>query len=81
MYKGMMKILTPHDIENEMTNYIVLGLAFVFESVKWWMVFKEFQSCRRQLGTIAAVRDSKAPPRLQCCLKILRQRWGCLSGF
>ena len=35
MYKGMMKILTPHDIENEMINYIVLGLAFVFELVTW----------------------------------------------
>ena len=35
MYEGMMKILTPHDFENEMINYIVLGLAFVFELVTW----------------------------------------------
>lgn len=35
MYEGMMKILTPHDFKNEMINYIVLGLAFVFKLITW----------------------------------------------
>ena len=55
------EILYPHEIENAYINYIVLGIAFIFESVAWWMAFNEFKMRKGQLGFIAAIRDSKDP--------------------
>ena len=56
-----MKILHPHEIENAYINYIVLGIAFIFELIAWWMAYKEFKLRKGSLGFIAAIRDSKDP--------------------
>lgn len=81
MYEGVMKIMNPHEIENAFINYIVLGLAFIFESVAWWMAFKEFQSRRGQLGIIAALRDSKDPAVITVLLEDTAATLGLLVAF
>ena len=43
--------------------------------------FKGVQSCRRQLGTIAAVRDSKAPATITVLLEDTAATMGLLVGF
>jgi cation diffusion facilitator family transporter len=59
--EGIDKIRHPHPLENVAVNYIVLGLALVFESVVWWTAFREFQKVKGAQGWIAAVRRSKDP--------------------
>lgn len=43
--------------------------------------FKGVQSCRRQLGAIAAVRDSKAPATITVLLEDTAATMGLLVGF
>jgi len=61
IYHGVGKILHPEPIENAYVNYIVLGLAMVFEAVAWWIAFKAFRQAKGTLGWFEAVRRSKDP--------------------
>jgi cation diffusion facilitator family transporter len=64
LYEGVNKLLHPHPITSPYINYIVLGLAFVFETVAWLIAYKEFrkvQGNRRNFKLFTAVRQSKDP--------------------
>ncbi|WP_029056900.1 cation diffusion facilitator family transporter [Stappia stellulata] len=61
IYEGVQKILNPHPITSPIIAYVVLGLAIVFESVAWWIAYKEFDRVRGQRGILQAVRESKDP--------------------
>ncbi len=61
LYEGVAKVLDPHPVNNVHVTYIVLGLAFLFEAVAWYMAYKEFNSRRGRLGHFAALRESKDP--------------------
>ncbi|SDU07425.1 cation diffusion facilitator family transporter [Stappia sp. ES.058] len=61
IYEGVQKILHPHPITSPIIAYVVLALAIVFESVAWWIAYKEFDRVRGQRGILQAVRDSKDP--------------------
>lgn len=60
-YHGVEKILHPEPIQSVYVNYIVLGLAMVFEAFAWWVAFKAFRASKGELGYIEAVRRSKDP--------------------
>ncbi len=63
-YEGVYKLLNPHPIEKAYINYIVLGLAFVFEAFAWVIAYKEFRKAkgnRRKFRLFTAVRQSKDP--------------------
>ncbi|MFD1694316.1 cation diffusion facilitator family transporter [Roseibium aestuarii] len=61
IYEGVQKVLEPHPVSDPLVNYIVLGLAFAFESVAWWIALKEFNASRRGRSLFQTVRDSKDP--------------------
>jgi cation diffusion facilitator family transporter len=61
IYEGISKIREPHPVSDVYINYIVLGFAFVFESVAWWIAFKEFRRYKGRRGWFEAVRASKDP--------------------
>jgi cation diffusion facilitator family transporter len=61
IYEGIQKILHPHPISSPIIAYVVLGLAIMFESVAWWIAYKEFNRVRGQRGLLQAVRESKDP--------------------
>lgn len=61
IYEGIQKIIHPHPISNPIVNYIVLGLAFIFEATAWFIAFKEFSSRKGKYGWFEAVRKSKDP--------------------
>jgi len=48
-------------ISNSIVNYVVLGLAFVFEGISWGVAIKEFRSAKGKRGYFEAVRQSKDP--------------------
>ena len=60
-YEGIQKVIHPHPITNPMINYIVLGLAMIFEGVAWWIAYKEFATRKGKRGIFEAVKDSKDP--------------------
>lgn len=61
IYEGIHALLNPHAISDPAINYIVLGLAMVFEGVAWSFAFIEFNKTRGELGYFEAVRRGKDP--------------------
>ena len=61
IYEGVHHVLHPVKIENPMVNYIVLGLALVFEGAAWYFAFKEFGKVKGKRGYIEAVQVGKDP--------------------
>ena len=61
VYEGVEKLLHPTPVTRLYVNYIVLGLAMVFEAGAWWVAYKEFRQRQGDRGFIATVRESKDP--------------------
>ena len=61
IYEGVVKVRHPHTPTDPLINYLVLGLAMMFEGVAWWIAFKEFNKRRGPVSLFRAVRISKDP--------------------
>ncbi len=60
-YEGFTKLADPHPVTSFTINYVVLGLALVFEGVAWTLAFREFNKLRGDRGFLQEVRHSKDP--------------------
>jgi len=60
-YDGIIHIRSPRAISDPTVNYVVLGLALVFESVSWIISMRQFRSAKGSLGYYEAFRQSKDP--------------------
>ena len=61
LYEGIQKVIEPHEMSDPYINYIVLGLAMVFEAAAWMIAFEEFRKTKGSRGYFEAVRLSKDP--------------------
>jgi cation diffusion facilitator family transporter len=61
VYEGLHHIRSPAAIVKPVVNFIVLGLALVFEGASWWVAFKQFRATKGDVGYLEAVRRSKDP--------------------
>lgn len=61
LYQGWIHLGEPEALGNLTINYIVLGLAIVFEGAALWVAFREFNRSRGGLSVLAAVRGGKDP--------------------
>ena len=61
IYEGVKHILHPRIITNAYINYIILGLAIVFESGSWWVAYREFRTSKGDMSILEATRRSKDP--------------------
>lgn len=61
VYEGIHSLMDPHPLENPFINYIVLGLAMLFEGFAWYFAWKEFNATRNGRGYFEAVRKEKDP--------------------
>ncbi len=61
IYEGIKHISHPEMIENPMINYIVLGLALIFEGAAWLFAFREFSRAKGKWGYLEAVKRAKDP--------------------
>lgn len=61
IYEGIRHVMHPGQIENPMINYIVLGLAMIFEGGAWFFAFKEFGKAKGKRGYVEAVQQGKDP--------------------
>ena len=62
VYEGILHVRHPEPIVDPSVNYIVLGLAFVFDGASWWVSFRRFRSAKGSMGYYEAFRRSKDPP-------------------
>jgi len=59
IYEGVHHILSPVAISKPAVNYVVLGLALVFEGSSWWVAFGHFRKTKGEAGYFEAVQRSK----------------------
>lgn len=59
--EGLSKVRALHPIENAWVNYLVLGLALVFEGTVWIVALRAFRQVKGKLSWLRAVRQSKDP--------------------
>ncbi len=61
IYEGISNIEHPEPIRNPVINYVVLGLAMIFEGAAWLFAFREFNKARGKWGYIKAIQRAKDP--------------------
>jgi len=61
IYEGIDKLQRPHLIANPLVNFVVLGVALVFEAGSAYMAVREFERRRQSEPPIEALRHSKDP--------------------
>jgi len=61
IYEGVRHLIHPSPIQNPYVNYIVLGLAVVFEGVAWALALREFTRAKGKWGFVEAVQRGKDP--------------------
>lgn len=61
LYEGIHKLHATEPIRSPVINYIVLGLAMVFEGVAWTIAYRAFNRQRGTRGLFQAIRRSKDP--------------------
>jgi len=81
VYEGVSKIMNPHAIGNVFVNYVVLGLAFIFETAAWIMAFREFRSRKGHMGYLDAIRESKDPAIFTVLLEDTAATIGLVVAF
>ena len=61
LYEGIHRLFDPKPITNVMINYIVLGLAILFEGAAWYFALREFSRAKGNWGYFEAVHRGKDP--------------------
>ncbi len=61
LYEGVHKVMHPELVTSPIVNYIVLGLAMIFEGVALYLATREFNRRRGKTPIFTAVRQSKDP--------------------
>lgn len=61
VYQGLQHLRDPVEINRPVVNYVVLGLALLFEGGSWRVAFKHFRATKGEMGYFEAVRRSKDP--------------------
>lgn len=77
MYHGIEKILHPHPVENPLINFIVIGLAVVFEGYALHAAVKEMNARRGDEGVMSWIKRSKDAP----LVVVLLEDTGALIGL
>ena len=60
-YEGILHILSPKPFTDPLWNYIVLGIAMVFEGYSFTVAFKAFEAERGKLSIWQSINQSKDP--------------------
>ncbi len=62
IYEGVLHLIHPAELHDPTWNYVVLGLAMVFEAIVFVIAFKEFQALKKEEDNIwQAIKSSKDP--------------------
>ena len=61
IYEGIKHLSHPAPMENLLVNYVVLGLALLFEGGAWLFAFREFTRAKGKWGYVEAIARAKDP--------------------
>ncbi|HEC29204.1 MAG TPA: cation transporter [Gammaproteobacteria bacterium] len=61
IYEGIRHLVSPEQISNPVLNYIVLGLALIFEGAAWLFALREFSRVKGEGGYLEAIHRAKDP--------------------
>ena len=61
IYEGISKIQNPHPVTNPFVNYIVIGFAIIFETIAFYVAYRELRKTKGSQSLIKAIRTSKDP--------------------
>lgn len=61
IYEGIVHIIHPQPVVNVLVNYLVLGLALLFEGAAWYFALNEFSRTKGKWGYLEAVQRGKDP--------------------
>jgi cation diffusion facilitator family transporter len=61
IYEGMHRLHDPTPITRPEVNFVVLGLAIIFEGAAWTLAVREFSRAKGDMGWLEAVRRFKDP--------------------
>ena len=61
LYEGVLHIVHPAPVTDPMVNYVVLGLALLFEGGAWFFAFQEFSRAKGKWSYMQAVKRGKDP--------------------
>ncbi len=61
IYEGIIHLLHPEPVKTPYINYIVIGLAMIFEGFAWYFAFKEFTKSKGKWSYLTAVQRAKDP--------------------
>jgi cation diffusion facilitator family transporter len=61
IYEGIRHLSHPEPINNPLVNYIILGLALLFEGAAWFFALREFSRVKGKWGYIEAIQRAKDP--------------------
>ena len=61
IYEGIKHLQHPREMTSPIVNYVVLGLAMIFEGAAWTFAWIGFRKSKGKLGTLEAVRHGKDP--------------------
>ena len=81
IYEGIKHLLHPRVLEDPTINYIVLGLAMLFEGAAWTIALKEFRKVKGSLGYFEAVKRGKDPTMFVVLFEDSAAMLGLLAAF
>lgn len=81
IYEGIRHILHPEPMSAPTVNYIVLGLAFIFEGFAWYFALNEFSKTKGKWGYIEAVQRGKDPTMFVVLFEDSAAMLGLLVAF
>lgn len=81
IYEGIHKVQHPEPVTSAFINYIVLGLAMIFEGVAWAIAFREFNSRRGKRSVMRAIKDTKDPSIMTVLLEDTAAMLGLMVAF
>lgn len=80
-YEGVHKLSDPHPVSDAYVNYIVLGIAMVFEAGAWWVAYREFSATKGSHGYFQAIQVSKDPSIFTVLLEDTAAMLGLMVAF
>lgn len=81
VYEGIMHLVHPQQLSDPTWNYIVLGIAFIFEGVSSYLAFKAFRKELKGGGVIKTIRASKDPNTFTVLFEDTAAMAGLLVAF
>ena len=81
LYEGIRHVINPEPLQDPFINYIVLGLALVFEGGAWYFALQEFSRAKGKWSYLDAVRREKDPTMFMVLFEDSAAVLGLLVAF